>query len=352
MNGTTKHQVVKCLAVMLFGVLASSLALAAPGGGKGKGGGGGGGGGDDGGGAAANPALVFWDGSDSIDVADADGGNQMTLLGGIYGACTYPKWSPDGEHITYSSNRRLFVMNKDGSDNRDITPEGLEWSGSCAIDWSQGPAPGGSDLIAFVGVPAELQVDFPEVTDYHDVYLLNPHTGEVHNLTNNSYGVSESGVSWSHDGQSLAITRIDYSDTSYQQLIILRLDLVDGVPQVVEELDITPPGIFAPWNNISWASQSDAILYANGGDIFMATFGSSGILSVESVTGGPGQFNLGHEHFPTWAPQDDAIAFVVVGDRQRDSGVYRMDLATGTTERILKSGPRWPDWNPAWSEAP
>lgn len=134
--------------------------------------------------------------------------------------------------------------------------------------------------------------------------------------------------------------------------IILRLGLVDGVPQVVEELDITPPGAFAPWNNISWASQSDALLYANAGDIFMATFDPSGLLSVASVTGGPGQFNLGHEHFPTWAPQDDAIAFVVVGDKQKDSGVYRMELATGTTERILKSGPRWPDWKPSWSEAP
>jgi Tol biopolymer transport system component len=337
------------LTAFLAGVLAGGIANAAPG--KGKPGGGGGGGGGSGGGAAANPALVFWDGRDSIDVADANGGNQAALLGDIYSACTYPKWSPDGERITYAHSGRLFVMNKDGSDNRDITPEGLEWSGACATDWSQGPVLGGDDLIAFVGVPAGLQVDFPENTDYDDVYLLNPHTGEVHNLTN-SYGVSEHGVSWSHDGQSLAVTRVDFSNSSYQQLIILRLGLVDGVPQVVAELDITPPGSFAPWNNISWASQSNKILYANAGDIHMATFDSSGLLSAESVTGGPGQFNLGHEHFPTWAPQDDAIAFVVVGSKQRDSGVYRMDLATGTSERILKSGPRWPDWNPAWSEGP
>lgn len=317
-------------------------------------GGGGDGGGD--GGTGANPALVFWDGKDSIDVTDADGGNRTVLLGDRYGGCTFAKWSPDGERVVYPPSFRIFVVNKDGSGDTDVTPAGVVWSGACAIDWSQGRVLGGSDLIAFVGTPEEyLHLDFPESAQYDDVYLLNPNTGDAHKLTN--CGFSENAVSWSHDGTSLAVTRVDFNDPSHQRLVILRLDVDgSGVPFVAQEQDITPPGVFEPWNQLNWASGSDRILYTTEGDIRMVTFDSSGLLSVESITGGPGQFNLGRENWPSWAPGDEELVFVVTGPKQKDIGVYRMNLSDGTAEKIMSGTsfvvPHWPDWSPVWSEAP
>lgn len=86
MNGTTTHLVARCLAVMVFGVLASSLALAAPGGGKGKGGGGGDGGDPAPGPCAATasyfPALTF------VQKSGARNRQKDIMLASADGSCT------------------------------------------------------------------------------------------------------------------------------------------------------------------------------------------------------------------------------------------------------------------------
>jgi Tol biopolymer transport system component len=68
-------------------------------------------------------------GEAQIYVASADGTNVKQLTSGSTNA--QPTWSPDGRTILFSSNRtkkgsnefELFVMNADGSDQRQLTIE-------------------------------------------------------------------------------------------------------------------------------------------------------------------------------------------------------------------------------------
>jgi Tol biopolymer transport system component len=119
-----------------------------------------------------------------IWVMDPDGtGSQITYN---TDEDTDPTWSPDGGSIAYTKwGQGIFVMNADGSGQRQLTSTGAEPS------WS----PDGTQ-IAFNG-------------DGADIWVTNADgTGTATRIT--SGPAIDHGADWSPDGSKLAFTRFEY----------------------------------------------------------------------------------------------------------------------------------------------
>jgi tol-pal system beta propeller repeat protein TolB len=130
--------------------------------------------------------IVFTNNGNGIWVMRPDGGNPhaITTRDDID-----PTWSPDGSMIAFASSRsgkrQLYVMEKNGSDIRQITD--LNDMGGRST-WS----PDGKWLAFYRGPAGD-----------HNIYIVNVETGEVNRLTN---GGDNLGPSWSPYGNWIAFT--------------------------------------------------------------------------------------------------------------------------------------------------
>ena len=82
------------------------------------------------------------DGNEEIYVMNADGSGQ-TRLTNAPAADWYPRWSPDGRHLAFSSNLRvgseaIYVMNADGSRLSRLTTAPGWWSSD--LRWDRDPS--------------------------------------------------------------------------------------------------------------------------------------------------------------------------------------------------------------------
>lgn len=138
-----------------------------------------------------------------------------------------PSWSPAGKQLVFgvhnskrgepANGRALFVINTDGSGQRQLTPWSLN-AGGARPDWS----PDGK-LILFRVAGAKRQ--------HGNIYTVHPDGSGLKQLTRypESKIVGEESSSFSPDGKSITFSR--FSTTSYAEIFVMRNDGT-GVRQV------------------------------------------------------------------------------------------------------------------------
>ena len=117
-----------------------------------------------------------------IYVMDADGGNQQRLTNNRNNELS-PVWSPDGERITFTSDRKgnwenfeIYVMDADGGNQQKLTNNRI-------FDWQPSWSPAGK-RIAFMS----------NRDGNSEIYVMDADGGNPQNLTNNPH--SDGSPAW------------------------------------------------------------------------------------------------------------------------------------------------------------
>jgi tol-pal system beta propeller repeat protein TolB len=142
----------------------------------------------------------------NIWVMDIDGSNLRQLTFDRGGHSLDPEWSPDGQLISFASERdgarRLYVMRADGSDVRLLTPH-TEIGGRS--DWS----PDGRYIAFYAGGKYQTEI-----------FVVPASGGEIRQVT---YSVDNKGPSYSPDGEWIAYAcRAAPSESN--EICIIRVD--------------------------------------------------------------------------------------------------------------------------------
>jgi Tol biopolymer transport system component len=236
-------------------------------------------------------------------------GYRFALARAIPGGCACnwnPQWSPDGRRIAFISGRgeggtefehpQLFVMNADGSGLQHVIDDVFEFAwapdgGSFAV--RQEDTPGGRDRLAVVRA------------DGSGARMV----------------ASASSFAWSPDGRRLAYVSQDPS--GYGQLFVVAA--TGGEAVALGDASANDP--------IEWSRDSTRLAYTR-------LIGQEGHVYVSTTSGGPAT-DLGFGAWPTWSPDDAAIAFL-----RQDDGIYVAAPNGAGAHRVAAVKAAMPRWSP------
>jgi Tol biopolymer transport system component len=242
----------------------------------------------------------------AICVVRSDGSGVERLTDGL--ATSDPTWSPDGAHIaftrhevggefTQSTQDDIYVMDADGSDLRQITPD-REGQSSWKPAWS----PDGRH-IAFLRSGA---VASSSATRYGDLYVMNVDGQEERRLTR---GRLVSGPAWSPDGKTIAAAigvRGDGVPTVANSDIYV-LGAAGGRPR---QLTHTPDTFeSAP----AWSPDGSRLAFARWR--LQTAFDGKGAIYVMNADGSHERLLVSPQHFAngpynlSWSPDGRSLAF-------------------------------------------
>lgn len=282
---------------------------------------------------------------DAVAIVDIASGSVARLDG-----ATAAAFSSDGAQLAYTTQQGLFVARADGNAAHLVTGD---WTDAVGISWSPNDT-----WIALCALDHGTQV-------LEGVLHPDGSGEQTFSTGGGGYG---SAPAWSRDGR--------LAWTGYGRLW---LATPNGVPHVLA----TYPDLGWPQPPPRWTGDSRAIIGSATGERFARVSVSTGRFELvhaqgpaRQVTSGVsligrqivysahsdgGHFQLAlersdgtiirlltHDHVdnvdPAWSPGGQAIVFARDGRRQ--SGIYLMQLASGTVRRLTSGNDRAPAFSP------
>lgn len=236
----------------------------------------------------------------------SDGTEQQRLTSDRL-ATSDPAWSPDGRRIAFTRNQdegesttfttdEVFVMDADGRDVRQLTPEEIGMS-SGQPTWS----PDGKEIAYVRGESVASVVP----SRYGQLFAVNADGGEARRIT---AGHPDTDPDWSPDGRAIAFTRGENLSSSRANDDLYVLDLATGA---THQLTRTPPGVFEA--AAAWSPDGSLIAFARVTGT--SQFDGAASIHVINSDGTGGRLVLEHKLFAyapyslAWSPDGRSIAF-------------------------------------------
>jgi len=230
----------------------------------------------------------------------------------------YPRWSPDGKHIAFYSDRdgarRIYVMTGGGKDIRKVTDrfrinEDPSWS------------PDGGELCFW----AQADKKSPE-----NLFIIKSDGSGMRNITNSSKGTRRVPA-WSPDGREIAFT----SD----KFLSHEIYTIDPRGRNEKRLTGNPRGACRP----RWSPDGKRIAYSDGGYSLRKNVD---IWEMDPDGGNKKRLteNPRHDYDPAYAPDGKRIIFA--SDRSGHYELYVMDRDGSNEARLTEFNgyTRYPDW--------
>lgn len=241
----------------------------------------------------------------------------------VHSKSQYPTWAPDGNHLVFlrdlggSEAADIILLNCHTGEERNLTEDGYTYT------WARF-APDGQ--LAFV---SNRDGDF-------DPYLLNLETNEVQRLA--AGGSAASSLVWSPDGGFLGLIRMGEADTQGNLQSTLHLiDLVTG-----EGRELGPLGGDQWHSDWAWRATPDGLFLCVPSD--EGEYQELVLVSVEGRRETLPLPSVGDKMQPQWTP--DGTRLLYIHEIHSDRRLHLWDARDGS-DRDLSIGdgshaqPRW-----------
>jgi Tol biopolymer transport system component len=246
---------------------------------------------------------------------DGNGQTRLTTPGQLYANAEFPKWSPDGQEIAFSSGERIvYAMNADGSGLTELTPD------ATVVHEDPSWSPDGTQ-IAFASEP---------LGSFLSIWKMNADGSSPVPLNT---GDGSLNPAWSPDGTRIAYWEVDGGSSSIWVMN------QDGSGQT--QLSSPPSGRdeFPNWSPDGTMIAFDST--RDGSDeIYVMKADGQGITRLTNSSGA----NWG----PVWSPDGTKIAFV--SSRDGNNQIYEMNADGSGQTRVTNNLAN--DWEPDWQPAP